>query len=214
LVKGSGQGGGFVSCSPKYIIKNYLGSFLTPDDNTLMEIQNLVDKFALDGQIMSANRRYLLPEQGGAGLINLRDFLLAQKSWIKRAASNIIDNWRLTLALSAPDGNILNIRSCDIDPNVHLILYELSWAYEFFAGCFSLVDNNFVCNSIYQNMAFVRSERIVNFLMKTSLENYSMRKTSMLFGDSPTRIVLLTVNLNLYKHSPYAQEFVSHRLFG
>jgi hypothetical protein len=47
---------------------NYLGSFLTPEDSTLAEIQNLLDKFALDRQIMSPNRRYLSPELGGGGL--------------------------------------------------------------------------------------------------------------------------------------------------
>ncbi len=69
--------------------------------------------------------------------------------------------------MSAPNGNILNIRSCDIDPNVHLILHELAWAYEFFAGCFSLVENNYICNSFYQNMAFVRSGKDGRLLDKT-----------------------------------------------
>jgi hypothetical protein len=54
---------------------NYLGCFLVPDDEVLSEIQDLLDRFALKGQIISKDRRYLLPEQGGAGLFKLSDFL-------------------------------------------------------------------------------------------------------------------------------------------
>ncbi len=139
---------------------NYLGSFLTPDDEILSSIQKILDDFALNGQTMSRDCRYLNPEHGGAGLINIRDFLIAQKcSWIKRAAGNVIDNWRLSLAIAAPEGDILNIRSCDVDPKQHLILYELAWAYEFFIGCYSLIDNNHLRNNVFQNAAFVRSGR-------------------------------------------------------
>jgi hypothetical protein len=59
---------------------------------------------------------------------------------------------------NAPGGKILNIRACDLDPGEHLILHELAWAYEFFHGCFSLVDNNYTKNSIFQNAAFIRSK--------------------------------------------------------
>jgi hypothetical protein len=73
--------------------------------------------------------------------------------------------------LAAPSGNILNIRSCDIDPTEHLILYELAWAFEFFAGCFSLVGNNYKCNSFFRNMAFVRSGKDSRPLDKTFFGN-------------------------------------------
>jgi hypothetical protein len=138
---------------------NYLGSFLTPEDTILSEIQAILDNFALKNLNISVDRRYLKPEQGGLGLLNIRDFLIAQKcTWIKRAASNTIDNWRLTLMCNAPGGKILNIRACDLDPGEHLILRELAWAYEFFHGCFSLQDNNHTKNSIFQNAAFIRSK--------------------------------------------------------
>jgi hypothetical protein len=44
---------------------SYLGSFLTPDDEILSSIQKILDDFALNGQTMSRDRRYLNPEHGG-----------------------------------------------------------------------------------------------------------------------------------------------------
>ncbi len=49
---------------------NYLGCFLTPDDAVLSEFQDMFDKFALKGQNISKDRRYLLPEQGGLAFLN------------------------------------------------------------------------------------------------------------------------------------------------
>jgi hypothetical protein len=43
---------------------NYLGCFLSPDDDVLACIQGLMDAFALKGQIISKDRRCLLPKQG------------------------------------------------------------------------------------------------------------------------------------------------------
>jgi hypothetical protein len=119
---------------------NYLGCFLTPSDDQLKKIQTLLDNFALKGQNISNSRRYLPLEQGGVGLFNIHDFLIAQKcSWVKRAFLCQNDNWRLSLAMAAPDGNIGNVRSCDIDPNRNLILFELAAAFEFFFWLFLYV---------------------------------------------------------------------------
>ncbi len=115
-----------------------------------------VDKCILSAYFEARSLNYQVVK--GCRVYNLRDFLIAQKcSWIKRAAGNVIDNWRLTLAIAAPEGDILNIRACDIDPKVHLVLHELAWAYEFFIGCYSLIDNNYLLNSVFQNAAIVRS---------------------------------------------------------
>ncbi len=137
---------------------NYLGCFLVPDDEVLSDIQDLLDKFALKGQIISKDRRYLLPEQGRAGLFKLSDFLTAQKcSWVKRALVNQNDNWRLKLRAAAPDGNLVNLRACDIPASDSIILHEIAWAFEYFSGCYSLLCNNFRKNSIFQNIAVCRS---------------------------------------------------------
>jgi hypothetical protein len=96
--------------------------------------------------------------RGGVGLFNIHDFLIAQKClWVKRAFLCQNDNWRLSLEIAAPDSNIGILRSCDIDPNNNLILFELAAAFEFLTGCFSMLDNNFRKNPIFLNGAFQRS---------------------------------------------------------
>jgi hypothetical protein len=51
---------------------NYLGCFLSPSDATIKRIQLALDSFALKGQVVSFDRHYLLPEQGGGGLVYSR----------------------------------------------------------------------------------------------------------------------------------------------
>jgi hypothetical protein len=43
------------------------------------------------------------------------------------------------------------LRSVDIDQVKNPILYEIAWAYEFFVGCQSQIDNNFKKNQIFMN---------------------------------------------------------------
>ncbi len=134
---------------------NYLGCVLTPADRDIQRIQTALDTFALKGLPVSPDRRYLLPEQGGLGLFRIDEFIFSQKcSWIKRAFGNQNDNWRLTMRALAPDGKIEYLRSCDIDPNVHVILYDIVAAYELFVSCFSMIENNFRKNTIFLNGAF------------------------------------------------------------
>jgi hypothetical protein len=137
---------------------NYLGCFLTPENDVLTRIQETLDGFALKGQSISKDRRYLHPNQGGAGLFNLSDFLIAQRcAWVKRAITNVNDNWRLSLLASVPGGDLANLRACDIPREKSIILHEIAWAFEFFNGCHSLLENNYRKSSIFQNIAFCRS---------------------------------------------------------
>jgi hypothetical protein len=90
---------------------NYLGCVLTPTDRDIQRIQTVLDTFALKGLPVSADRRYLLPEQGGLGLFRIDEFMFSQKcSWIKRAVCNQNDNWRLTIKALAPGGRIESLR--------------------------------------------------------------------------------------------------------
>ncbi len=137
---------------------NYLGCFLTPENDVLTRIQEIMDSFALKGQSISKDRRYLQPNQGGMGLFKLTDFLIAQKcSWVKRALTNQNDNWSLSLLASVPGGVLTNLRAYDIPREESIILHEIAWSYEYFYGCYSLLDNNYRKNSIFQNIAFCRS---------------------------------------------------------
>jgi hypothetical protein len=58
---------------------NYLGCILTPSDAVLDGIQESLDNFAISGNQVSKDRRYLKPADGGLGLFELKSFLTAQK---------------------------------------------------------------------------------------------------------------------------------------
>jgi hypothetical protein len=137
---------------------NYLGCILDPSKRVLDSIQASLDTFALQGQQVSRDRRYLDPENGGLGLFELKSFLDAQKcSWIKRTVHKPIDNWRFDLKNLAPDQNILHIRNIDVSAQNNPILYNLVCAYTNFADSFFLKDGNYKMSPIFMNPAFVRS---------------------------------------------------------
>ena len=74
---------------------NYIGCFLPLDEVIIAETQVILDGFVKKNLKVSNGRLYLTPEQGGLGCINLKTFLQAQQcTWLKRAMSANIDNWR------------------------------------------------------------------------------------------------------------------------
>jgi hypothetical protein len=117
---------------------NYLGCILSPSRGTLDRMQETLDAFALGPLTCAKDRRYLPPEEGGLGLFNLAIFLDAQRcSWIKRAHNKCIDNWRFDLKQLAPNRDISQIRKPDVDPYLHLILYNIVNSYCEFLPAFS-----------------------------------------------------------------------------
>ena len=62
---------------------NYLGSFLSPSNAKLEELQCLIDRFGVQTLRVSKERLYLPCEKGGLGLFRLSSFLSAQKcAWV------------------------------------------------------------------------------------------------------------------------------------
>jgi hypothetical protein len=168
---------------------NYLGCFLTPEEDLLDTLQDIMDSFVLKGQSIFKDRRYLPLELGGTGLFKLTDVLIAQKcSWVKRAYTNQNDNWRLGLIGAAPDGNLVNLRACDIPAQTSIVLHEIAWAFEYFSGCYSLLNNNYKKNCIFQNVAICRSatdSRLldIDFFGKTFYNNNRSLIRSLVFDD-------------------------------
>jgi hypothetical protein len=137
---------------------NYIGCFLDPSPLILQNIQTTLDSFALHGLQVSRDRRYLSPQDGGLGLFNFKNFLQAQKcSWIKRADAKCIDNWRYDLKMCAPDGNLMLLRTMDVNRNEHPILYNLASAFCNFSTALSKKDSNFKTGQIFLNPHFIRS---------------------------------------------------------
>jgi exonuclease III len=139
---------------------NYLGCILSPSDAVLDGIQESLDNFAIAGNQVSRDRRYLKPADGGLGLFDLKSFLTAQKcAWIKRSDQKTIDNWRFDLKKLAPDGKILQILPLDIPQNSNPILSNLVEAFKSFKNAHSMKDENYKKSEIFMNSCFVRSGR-------------------------------------------------------
>jgi hypothetical protein len=84
---------------------------------------------------------------------------MAQRcSWIFRAYKYPIDNWRFDLHKLAPGNNVLLIRACDINKDIHPVLHGLASAYEKFYSLFSLCNTNYIDGNIFANEAFRRPE--------------------------------------------------------
>ena len=73
-----------------------------------------------------------------------------------RAFKLTIDNWRYDLAASSPTGNILQLRSMDINEVTNPILKGLVGSYENFYSCFSSINGNYKESFIFDNAAFTR----------------------------------------------------------
>ena len=73
-----------------------------------------------------------------------------------RAFKLTIDNWRYHLAASSPTGNILLLRSRDINEFTNPILKRLVESYEDFYSCFSSINGNYKESFIFDNAAFTR----------------------------------------------------------
>ena len=136
---------------------NYIGSFLPAPDDKLQAIQNCINNYVKKNIRISEDRIYLPAKLGGLGIFKVKTFLQAQHcSWIMRAFKFTIDNWRYDLAASSPTGNILLLRSRDINEFTNPILKGLVESYEDFYSCFSLINGNYKESFIFDNAAFTR----------------------------------------------------------
>jgi hypothetical protein len=62
---------------------NYFGSIFWPDAESLLWMQNTINLFCKKNLNIAEEKLYALPSEGGLGLINLKDSLVAQQAiWI------------------------------------------------------------------------------------------------------------------------------------
>ena len=164
---------------------NYVGCFLPMPDNIINLLQAIINNFVKKNLLVSAERLYLAPEDGGLGIFNLKTFFQAQHcSWIHRANNLTIDNWRFDLANLAPDNNILLLRKSDINPIVHPILANLVTSYSDFNGKFSAVNGNYKEAYIFENDAFqFQNNKIdVEFFGRNFYDRYKSKVRSLIFS--------------------------------
>jgi len=134
----------------------YLGSFIMPSPEKLKKIQDLLDNFAL-GKLNFAKNRISLPrEQGGMGLFNVENFLMAQQAgWIFKAEKSSRDNWRAKLRQLCYN-NVLCAGPDLISKNANPILHNLSISYERIRISHDSLHSNFTAASIINHKLFFR----------------------------------------------------------
>jgi exonuclease III len=136
----------------------YVGSILMPDDDTLLQLQNLINNFVLGNIRLSKDRLYLPVEEGGGGLINLKHFLIGLHStWVHKAQISTRDVWRVTLRdLSA--GNCYSVSDRVIDGDLHPILHGICKSYCYFRDIFYAQNRNFREAFILNNSNIIRGQ--------------------------------------------------------
>jgi hypothetical protein len=134
----------------------YLGSFIMPSPEKLKKIQDLLDTFAL-GKLNFAKNRISLPrEQGGMGLFNVENFLMAQQAgWIFKAEKSSRDNWRAKLRQLCYN-NVLCAGPGLISKNANPILHNLSISFERIRISHDSLHSNFTTASIINHKLFFR----------------------------------------------------------
>jgi hypothetical protein len=134
----------------------YLGSFLMPSADKRKKIQELLDKFALGKMNFAKNRISLPREQGGLGLFDVENFLMAQQAgWILKAEKSSRDNWRAKLRHLCYN-NVLCAGPDLISKSANPILHNLSISFERIRIAHDSLHSNFTSSSIINNKLFFR----------------------------------------------------------
>jgi exonuclease III len=89
---------GRISISKTFLISQvtYLGEVVVPSDEQLNTMQNICNNFVLKGTPWAEDKLYLRPENGGLGLIKIKDLLESLRcSWMRRITTGgLTDTWR------------------------------------------------------------------------------------------------------------------------
>ena len=130
---------------------NHIGCILTPTNLQIDMMQNIIDNYCLSSLKLAKDKLYLPPKKGGLGIINLREFIIAQHvMWFKRAAQSTRDNWRIDLCRLGY-GNPLTVPATNISVAQHPILSGLCKSYNVFRKAFNEIGENYKSAYIFNN---------------------------------------------------------------
>ena len=130
---------------------SYLGSILTPTSNQLKTLNDIVLGFVKGNLTISKERLTLAPEEGGVGMIDLTDFIIAQQScWIKKAYFCSRDNWGYDLKILS-NGNCFTVAKENIDPVYNPILFNIVSSFEKFQCAFLTTNDNYKWGLLLNN---------------------------------------------------------------
>jgi hypothetical protein len=97
-------------------------------------------------------------EDGGMGLFNIKEFLMAQQCcWVFRCFKSCRDNWRNDI-YELSMGNPLTFSPLIVDPRRHPILYDIAVSYERFRNKFNKKNENYLTDGIFYNTILFRED--------------------------------------------------------
>jgi len=137
----------------------HIGCFLLPSPDRLDKMQEICDNYCKASLRVNKNRLYLKPEDGGLGLVNLRDFLQAQQViWLKRAYLSTRDIWRYNLH-ELGHGSVFAINPKEINYDKHPVLHDFAISYWEFLKSFHKSTGKITRAIVLNNPLFERSQK-------------------------------------------------------
>jgi hypothetical protein len=134
----------------------YIGSILSPTNNQLKRLQDLMDKFCLGSMRVAKKKLYLPPSLGGLGLIKISSYTTAlQCAWVKRTVEHWCDNWRFDIK-KACYGNPLIANEGTFSRVSNPILHNLCSSFGKFTLEFYKKERNYKKALIFKNRMFKR----------------------------------------------------------
>jgi Reverse transcriptase (RNA-dependent DNA polymerase) len=136
---------------------NFYATVLTFDDQSLLQLQNIIENFVVKGTNVSKERIYAKISFGGLNLFKLKDFVVTLQSyWIKRTLLYQHDNWRNSIYF-ASNVSLLYIQEQDLSSFGH-VLAGICRSFISFRNRFGTVGNNFLQVPVLNNPYFFFKE--------------------------------------------------------
>jgi hypothetical protein len=159
-----------------------------PSAQQIKRLQEMMDKFCKGTLRIAKQKLYLPAKEGGLGLINLHEFLIAlQCSWVKRVTQHWGDNWRFDLKKKCY-GNPILAGSGTFSNQENPVLSTICTSFGKFKSAFYSIGNNFKKAHIFKNPYFRRGrndngllcERFFGFNRLDPNSEIELRKIALL----------------------------------
>jgi len=136
----------------------YPGAILKLTAGQLVQINSLIENFVTYGIVIARNRIYASAQDGGLGMIDVENFLHAQKCvWIRRCFFRIKDPWRWEI-LQRTDFSLDTVRLEFFDKNSNPILWNIMESVAKFQNSYWNKHENYLDAPIFNNDMFLQSK--------------------------------------------------------
>jgi exonuclease III len=134
------------------------GTVLVPSQEQLITISSLIEDFVTHGIVIAKNRIYAPPKKGGLGLVNVENFIAAQKcAWIRRCFYRINDAWRWEF-LRNTNFSLSTVRLECFNQESNPLLWNIANAVAKFQVKYWMKNENYLEAPVFNNLFFLREK--------------------------------------------------------